>query len=66
MSVIIYWMSFGHRYREKENGIVRLVWESDNTTLSYEGLRIQVYNFQFIVQRLKEDIEFLLDDFMDG
>jgi hypothetical protein len=46
MNVIIYWMSFGCGYRERENRAVRLAWKSDNTTLNYEGQRIRVSDFQ--------------------
>jgi hypothetical protein len=46
MSAIIHWMSFGRGYRERENGAARLAWESDGTTLSYEGQRIRVSDFQ--------------------
>jgi hypothetical protein len=66
MSAIIYWMSFGRGYRERENGAARLAWESDGTTLSYEGQRIRVSDFQITAQRMVQDTEALLDELMDG
>ncbi|KAK7429727.1 hypothetical protein QQZ08_003753 [Neonectria magnoliae] len=45
-SAIIQWMTYGRGSRNQEGGLARLAWESDGKTLSYQGDRIQVADFQ--------------------
>jgi hypothetical protein len=59
-------MSFGCGYHERENETVRLAWESDGTTLSYEGQRIRVSDFQIAAQRMVQDTEALLNELIDS
>ncbi|KAK5996336.1 hypothetical protein PT974_03092 [Cladobotryum mycophilum] len=65
-SSIIQWMTYGRGYRMQEGGLARLAWESDGTTLSYQGSRIRVGDFQKTAQAAVKDTEALMDKLMLG
>lgn len=65
-SAIIQWMSYGRGYRDQEGGTARLVWESDGKTLSYQGQRVHVGEFQRAAQACVRNVEGLLDRLMGG
>jgi len=59
-------MSFSRGYHKRENRTAQLVWESDGTTLSYEGQRIRISDFQIAAQRMVQDTEVLLNELIDN
>lgn len=65
-SAIIQWMTYGRGYRQQENGMARLAWESDGLTLSYQGERIEVGGFQRTAQAAAADTESLMDKLTFG
>jgi hypothetical protein len=56
-STIIDWMSYGRGYRNKEGGTPRVVWEDGGSTISFQGERIRVEDFQRMAQAALRETE---------
>ena len=65
-SKIVDWMAYGRGYRNKESGLARVLWENDKTTLSLQGERIRVADFQGMAQAAVREAEEALDQVAFG
>jgi hypothetical protein len=61
-STMIWWMSYGKGFRNKESGLPTVIWEESGETVRYLGQQIKIQEFRDAVKAGVDETEAVLNE----